>query len=74
MSRDIDFAAVAVKKAIVEKFERKHELGGLIVTAGDRTIVVRDGEHVAEGSRDALLAGLRKAQSYDEVWVRWSGL
>jgi len=73
MARDIDYAAVAVKTAIMEKFGRKNDLGGLDVAAGERTISVRDGEHAAEGTRDALLAGIRDADSYADLWQRWQG-
>ena len=43
MQRDIDYAATAVRTAIVEKFGRKNELAALDVNAGERTITVRDG-------------------------------
>ena len=66
--RDIDYAATAVKTAIVEKFGRKNALDGLQVVAHDNTISVQDGEHLAEGTRDNLLAALRKADTYDNLW------
>jgi hypothetical protein len=66
--RDIDYAAVAVQKAIVEKFGRKSELENLSVTVCGNTISVDDGEKSAQGSRDALLAGVRQADSYDRLW------
>lgn len=66
--RDIDYAAVAVKNAIVDKFGRKNELQDLTVVAQDKTIIVRDGAKVGEGTRDNLLAALRKSETYDELW------
>jgi hypothetical protein len=66
--RDIDYAAVAVNTAITEKFARYADLAALEVTANERTITVRDGERVAEGSRDDLMAAIRKAGDYDELW------
>ena len=68
MARDIDYAAIAVEKAIVEKFERKADLSNLAVTAGERTIAIRDGENRSEGTRDELLASIRAAQSYADLW------
>ena len=69
--RDIDYAAKAVKTAIMEKFGAKNDLSGLYVLAGERTISVRDGEAAAEGTRDALLAGIREASTYADLWERW---
>jgi hypothetical protein len=71
MARDIDYAATAVKKAIVEKFGRNEDLEALYVLAGEKTIAVRDNQHSAEGTRDSLLAGIRDASSYAELWDRW---
>jgi hypothetical protein len=71
MLRDIDYAANAVKTAIVEKFGRQSDLTALNVTAGERTITVEDGKHRAEGSRDTLLAGIRDANSYEGLWGTW---
>jgi hypothetical protein len=68
MARDIDYAATAVNTAIVEKFGRKSDLENLSVTAGERTISIRDAEHAAEGTRDALLAAIRAADSYASLW------
>jgi hypothetical protein len=65
--RDIDYAAAAVKKAIVEKF-RDVELQGLQVMAGDRTIFVEHDGRSAEGTRDDLLAAVRKATGYANLW------
>jgi hypothetical protein len=71
LSRDIDYAAVAVKKSLLEKFGRQNDLEALEVTAGERTITVRDGSNIAEGTRDALMAGIRVATSYADWWSRW---
>ncbi|MCX7427498.1 MAG: hypothetical protein NTW96_17950 [Planctomycetia bacterium] len=65
--RDIDYAAAAVKKAIVEKF-RDVELRDLQVMAGDRTIFVEHDGRSAEGTRDDLLAAVRKATGYANLW------
>ena len=66
--RDIDYAAMAVKTAIVEKFGRHNSLENLQVVANENTISVLDGDHAAEGTRDNLLAALRKAGSYENLW------
>lgn len=71
LARDIDYAAVAVKKSLQEKFGRHNDLSSLEVAAGERTILVRDGSLQAEGTRDDLLAGIRAAENYSDVWVRW---
>ena len=68
MLRDIDYAAAAVRRSIVEKFGRKTELGDLQVTAGDTAISIQHGRRSADGSRDWLLSVIRKADSYDELW------
>lgn len=68
MYRDIDYAAVAIEKALTEKFGRDHDLTDLTVTAQERTIVVRQGDRLGEGSRDDLQALIRQAQSYDDLW------
>jgi hypothetical protein len=69
MARDIDYAAIAVSKAIVEKFGRTSELENLAVTANERTISVSDSGQAAEGTRDYLLAAIRAADSYENLWV-----
>jgi hypothetical protein len=66
--RDIDYAADAVKTQIEEKFGRKADLAALEITANDRTITVQDGARVAEGTRDDLMAAIRKAGDYEELW------
>jgi hypothetical protein len=68
MLRDIDYAAAAVKTVIIEKFGRQNELQGLRVTANDKTISVDDEGRTAEGTRDALLAAMRKANDYEQLW------
>ncbi len=68
MLRDIDYAATAVKTAIVEKFGRSAALENLQVIANERTISVQHGEHTAEGTRDNLLAAVRKAGSFENLW------
>ena len=64
MARDIDFAAVAVEAAIRDKFGRQNDLAGLKVVALDKTISVVDGGNEIEGTRDNLLAAVRKASIY----------
>ncbi len=67
MARDIEHAAIAVKKAIVEKFYA-NQLQELQAIAGDKMIAIRhEGRH-AEGTRDNLLAAVRKSTSYDGLW------
>ena len=68
MLRDIDYAASAVQRAIVEKFNRSHDVHELRVTANENTISLDDAGRTAEGTRDALLAAVRKAESYDHLW------
>jgi hypothetical protein len=68
MARDIDYAAIAVNTAIVEKFGRKSDLQNLEVVANERTISIRDGGRLGEGSRDDLLAAIRAADSYESLW------
>jgi len=66
--QDIDYAAVAVKTAIVEKFGGGDALADLETVANDRTISVTHAGRQAEGTRDNLLAAVRKANSYDDFW------
>ena len=68
MARDIDYAATAVKTAIVEKFGRHNDLAELAVTAKERTISVQHAGREAEGTRDDLLAAVRRAGDYDALW------
>jgi len=68
MLRDIDYAAAAVRRAIEEKFARKEDLEGLDVSAGESTISVDLGQRRAEGTRDNLLATLRKSATLDEFF------
>ncbi len=71
MARDIDYAATAVKKSIVEKFGRQNELEQLEVSAGENTIHVIHGAHRSEGTRDNLLADVRQAGNYEQLWEIW---
>jgi hypothetical protein len=68
MLRDIDYAASAVQRAIVEKFGKSNDVRELRVTANERTISIDHAGRSGEGTRDALLAAVRKAQDYDELW------
>jgi hypothetical protein len=68
MMRDIDYAATAVKNAIVEKFGREHTLDTLTLTAQERTIAIQDGPRMAAGTRDQLIGAVHKVGSYDEFW------
>ena len=65
--RDIDYAADAVKRAILEKFGDV-ELDSLQVMAGEHTIYVEHDGRNAEGARGILLAAVRRATSYDDFW------
>ncbi len=65
--RDIDYAAVAVKKAIVEKF-KDTALEDLQTVAGDRTISIQHAGRKAEGVRGDLLSAVRRATSYANLW------
>jgi hypothetical protein len=66
-ARDIDYAAVAVKKAIVEKF-KDTALEDLQTVAGERTISIHHAGRKAEGTRGDLLTAVRKATSYANFW------
>jgi hypothetical protein len=68
MDRDIDYAAIAVKNAILEKFGRQEPLEELVVTAEKRTIELRHEGRAAGGTRDELLAAVRKAATYAQFW------
>lgn len=68
MRRDIDYAAAAVKRAIVEKFSPSNQMERLHVEALETTICVADAGRRGEGTRDNLLASVRAAASYDELW------
>jgi hypothetical protein len=68
MARDIDYAVTAVRAAIVEKFGRKSELQDLEVTASERTILIHHDGRRTEGTRDDLLAAVRAAKSYANLW------
>lgn len=68
MLRDIDYAAAAVEKAIVEKFGRREDVQELRVTANEKTISLEHAGRTGEGTRDAILAAVRKADSYEQLW------
>ena len=68
MARDIDYAAIAVKAALVDKFGRQNNLQSMEVIANEKTISVRDGGRTGDGTRDELLAAVRAATSYDNLW------
>lgn len=68
MANDIDYAAIAVKTAIVEKFGRANPLDDLRVTVKEKLIAVQHGDRVAEGTRDHLLAAVRAASDYENLW------
>ena len=67
MARDIDYAAIAVRNSIVEKF-RTEQLDELQAIAGDTKIAIHHRGRIAEGSRDDLLANVRSATSYEHFW------
>jgi hypothetical protein len=66
--RDIDYAADAVKNAIVEKFGRKVSVQNLIVIPHERTISVAYEADKIEGTRDQLLAAVRRAEAFQDIW------
>ena len=68
MLRDIDYAAAAVKTAIVEKFGREEALADLQVVAHERTISIQHGQRIAEGTRDRLITAVRKVGGYEQFW------
>jgi hypothetical protein len=68
MPRDIEYAAIAVHRALTEKYGRQNDLHSVQVTAGETTISIRDGSRAGEGSRDDLLAAIRAADTYEQLW------
>jgi hypothetical protein len=68
MLRDIDYAATAVRTAIIEKFGRRNSLDQLQVVPNEKSITVHDGQHIVEAPRDSLMGALRKADTYDDFW------
>ena len=68
MLRDIDYAAKAVKTALVEKFGKQNDLQDLNVTANDRTITVEHLGRRIEATRDDLQAAVRRASTYAAFW------
>ena len=69
MFRDIDYAAIAVETAIREKFSRQNGLEDLKVTAKEKTISVTDDHNSIEGTRDDLLAAIRRVSAYADLWT-----
>lgn len=65
---EVDYAAVAVRTAIVEKFFGKAEPPDLHLESAGRMISIRDAGRSAQGTRDDLLATVRKTQTYDAFW------
>jgi predicted RND superfamily exporter protein len=68
MMRDIDYAAQAVRTSIQQKFGRRHDLQELKVDAAESTIRVALDDQKTEGTRDDLMAAIRKAESLDDFW------
>lgn len=68
MTRDIDYAAIAVTNALIEKYGRQNDLQELTVMPNERTISLLHGGRRAEGTRDELLSGIRKSPTYEQLW------
>ncbi len=68
MARDTDFAAVAIKTALLDKYSKSNAMEDLELTANERTISIRHGGRAVEGTRDDLLAAIRKSETYDDFW------
>jgi hypothetical protein len=66
--RDIDYAAQAVRSAMMEKFGRQNELDDLQVVAGEQSIRVEHQGQAAAGTRDDLLAAIRNSADYASLW------
>lgn len=66
MMRDIDYATLAVRKRIEEKFAATDDMNKLQVTAGERTIRVQYADQSTTGTRDALLVKLRTAATLSD--------
>jgi hypothetical protein len=74
MARDIDYAAAAVRSAIMEKFGQDNDLDDLHVRANASTISLsRHGQEV-EGTRGPLLATIRRATTYEDWWNTVAGV
>ena len=69
MARDIDYAAIAVKRAVLEKYAAGDNLDDLAVDANDRFITVSCGQHRVVGTRDDLMMAVRKATTLEEFWA-----
>lgn len=68
MANDIDYPAVAVKNAIVAKFGAQIEPPELEAQTTGKVIAIRHAENAAEGTRDDLLAAVREASSFSNLW------
>lgn len=68
MQRDIDYAAAAVRRAILERFPDETSAETLTVQALDDTILVEDRGMRAEGTRDELITRIRKVPTLDKFW------
>jgi hypothetical protein len=66
--RDIDYAALAVETAFRDKFGRQTDLTDCKVSAGATTITINDRDQTVAGTRDQLLARLRRSATYAEFW------
>ena len=67
MAEDIDYAAIAVRKAILEKV-RTTPLEDLQAVMEGKKIAIIHGGRKAEGTRDDLLAAVRKSTSMENLW------
>jgi len=69
MSPPIDYQANAVKKAIVDKFfPGQGDSAELEAVSSGRIISLKDDKHSAQGTRDDILAAVRAATSYSNLW------
>jgi hypothetical protein len=68
MARDIDYAAAAINRAVLEKFGRTNDLQHLKITAKESTIAVSDNTYAAEGTRHDFMDALRDCTSYPDFW------
>lgn len=68
MQRDIDYAAAAVRRAILERFPEETSEETLAVHALEATILIEDRGMRAEGTRDELITRIRKVPTLDKFW------
>jgi hypothetical protein len=69
MGPEIDYAANAVKKAIVDKFfPRQTEPVDLEAISTGKIIALKHDGKSAQGTRDDILAAVRAATSYSNLW------